>query len=329
MKSEHEQVTGQPVKSGSLKAGNRPFVFLLCLFISAFIWFLIVLSRETTTIIDFPISIENSPPNLVMTGMSDSLLSLNVSSGSLAIATLKYLGGKKPVRIDLKNVKLSRENNKFTAVISMQETARKLINRMSVPEEKVTINPEYLNIEFESISGVKMKVVPRLILEFDKQYQLSQDMQVIPDSVTLAGPAELISKISYVETVRKEVKKINKTQTVSVPLSIPENTGELRCIPENVSVVLTVDKFTESEIEIPIVYSGQDHAIKTFPEKVKVTYFVTLENYKRITTEMFLADVSFSGEENPEKLKINLVQYPSFIKIIKIEPLEVEYLLIK
>ncbi len=188
MKSEHEQVTGQPVKSGSLKAGNRPFVFLLCLFISAFIWFLIVLSRETTTIIDFPISIENSPPNLVMTGMSDSLLSLNVSSGSLAIATLKYLGGKKPVRIDLKNVKLSRENNKFTAVISMQETARKLINRMSVPEEKVTINPEYLNIEFESISGVKMKVVPRLILEFDKQYQLSQDMQVIPDSVTLAGP---------------------------------------------------------------------------------------------------------------------------------------------
>ncbi len=116
---------------------------------------------------------------------------------------------------------------------------------------------------------------------------------------------------------------------MSVPLSIPENTGELRCIPENVSVVLTVDKFTESEIEIPIVYSGQDHAIKTFPEKVKVTYFVTLENYKRITTEMFLADVSFSGEENPEKLKINLVQYPSFIKIIKIEPLEVEYLLIK
>jgi hypothetical protein len=211
----------------------------------------------------------------------------------------------------------------------MRETARKLINRMSVPEEKVTINPEYLHVEFESISGIKMKVVPRLILEFDKQYQLSQDMQVIPDSVTLAGPAELINKISYVETVRKEVKKINKTQTVSVPLSIHENTGELRCIPENVSVVLTVDKFTESEIEIPIVYSGQDHAVKTFPEKVKVTYFVTLENYKRITNEMFIANVNFSGEENPEKLKVNLVQYPSFIKIIKFEPEEVEYLLIK
>jgi hypothetical protein len=329
LKPEHEQVTGHTSKPIRIESGNRLFVFLICLFISFFIWFLIVLSRETKTIIDFPIEFENTPPNLIITGTSDSLLSFNVSSGSVSLITLKYLGGKNPVKIDLKNVKLTKEDNRYKAVIPTASIAKKLIDRLNIPEERVIVTPEYLNLEFESISGVKIKVVPKLILEFDKQYQLSQELQVIPDSVILAGPAEVINKIGFVETVRKEVKKINQTQTVIVPLLLPENTDGLKCIPETVNVIMTVDKFTESEIVVPIVYSEQSEEVKTFPDKVKITFFVKLEDFKRINGDMFLAAVSLNNEKQTEKLTVNLLQYPSFIKIIKIEPEEVEFLVIK
>ncbi len=201
---------------------------------------------------------------------------------------------------------------------------------MSLPDDRVNVAPEYLTLVFETISGLKVKVIPKLILEFDKQYQLSQDMQVIPDCVTVVGPRELISKIGYVETVRKEVKKINQSQTVSgVLLSLPENTAGVKCIPETVNVVLTVDKFTESEIEVPVICSDTGVEIKTYPEKVKITYFVTLENYNRIDKSMFVATVNYNKEISSEKLKVNLLQYPSMIRIVKVEPEEVEYLLIK
>jgi hypothetical protein len=329
LKPDHEQVTGKPDDSGSYKSRNRLFVFLSCLVISAFIWFLIVLSNERNTIIEYPIVFENNPGNLVMINKSDSMLSLNISSGSLELITLKYLSRRTPVKIDLSNVKFNRDGNLFTATIPTYDISRKLISRMSVPDERVIVTPESITLEFESISAIRIKVIPKLILEFDKQYQLSQDLQIMPDCVTVVGPQEVISKIEFIETTHKEVRNINQSQTVNVQLSLPVNAKDVKCIPETVNVVLTVDKFTESEIEIPIICTDAGAGIKTFPEKVKITYFVTLENYKRIDEKMFIANVIYSKEQPSEKLKVNLLQYPSFIKIIKIEPEEVEYLIIK
>ena len=329
MKPDHEQVTGKPDDAGRDKSGNRLFVFFLCLVISAFIWFLILLSNERNTIIEYPVVFENNPGNLVLINKSDSLISLNISSGSLELITLKYLSRRTPVKIDLSNVKLNRDGNLFTATIPTYDISRKLISRMSVPDNRVTVTPESITLEFESIAGVRVKVIPKLILEFDKQFQLSKDLQIMPDCVTVVGPQEVISKIEFIETTRKEVRNINQSQTVNVLLSLPENSQEVKCIPESVNVVLTVDKFTESEIEIPIICNDPGAGIKTFPEKVKITYFVTLENYKRIDEKMFIANVIYSKEQPSEKLKVSLLQYPSFIKIIKIEPEEVEYLIIK
>jgi hypothetical protein len=329
LKPDHEQVYSKPGESGPYKSGNRLFVFLICLVISAFIWFLIVLSKETNTIIEYPIVFENNPGNLVLISQSDSVLSLNVSSGSIALITLKYLSSRTPVKIDLSNVKFSKDGNLFTTTMPTIDITRKLINRMSVTEDHVTTTPQFITLVFESISGVKVKVIPNLILDFEKQYQLSQEIQVIPDSVTIVGPKEMIHKIEYIETVSREVKKINQSQTISVILSLPENAGDVKCIPEKVNVILTVDKFTESEIEIPIVCTEPGVEIKTFPDKIKITYFVTLENFNRIDKNMFLAKINYDKTQPSDKLKVNLLQYPSFIKIIKIEPEEVEYLVIK
>jgi hypothetical protein len=329
LKPDHEQVIGKADDSGSYKSRNRLFVFLLCLVISAFIWFLIVLSKETNTIIDYPIVFENIPGNLVLINQSDSVLSLNISSGSIELITLKYLSSRTPVKIDLGNVKITRDGNVYNAIISTSEISRKLIDRMNVPDDKVTITPDYISLGFESISGIKVKVVPKLILEFDKQFQLSQELQVLPDSVTVVGPKEVISKIGFIETIHKEVKKINQSQTVNVLLSLPENAPEIKCIPETVNVILTVDKFTESAIEIPVICSDPNLGIRTYPDKVKITYFVTLENFGRIDKDMFLVNVNYIKEQTSDKLRVNLLQYPSFIKIIKIEPEEVEYLVIK
>jgi hypothetical protein len=326
---EHEQVTGKPGSSGADRSKSRLFVFLLCLVISAFIWVLIVVSKESYTIIDYPVVFENIPGNLIIINQSDSAISLNISSGSIELITLKYMSSRTPVKIDLSAVKLTREGNLYFANIPTSDISRKLINRMSVSDERVTVTPETINLVFESISGVKKKVIPQLILDFEKQYQLTQELQVIPDSVTVVGPAEVIDKIGYIETIRKEVKKINQTQTVNVLLAIPGENKEVKCIPASVNVILTVDKFTESEIEIPVFCSNPEMGIKTYPEKVKITYFVTLENFKRINVDQFHASVYFNNEHPSEKLKVNLLQYPSFIKIIKIEPDEVEYLLIK
>ncbi len=329
MKLEQEQAAGRTDEAGKVRSRNRLFVFIICLFISAFIWFLIVLSKETNTIIEYPVVFENNPRNLILIDQSDSVLSLNVSSGSVELITLKYLSSRNPVKIDLKDIRLSKDDDIITAQISTLDISRKLISRMNVPEDHVTVTPEFITLRFETITGTKVKVVPNLLLEFEQQYQLTQELQVIPDTVIIVGAEEVIQKMGSIETERKEIKKINQSQTVNVPLILPDKASGLKVIPETVNVILTVDKFTESSIEIPIHCVPPDMGIKTFPEAVKITFFVTLENFDRIDKEMFHANVVYRKEQPLEKLKVNLLQYPSFIKIIKIEPEEVEFLVIK
>jgi hypothetical protein len=326
---EHEQVTGKSVDFLKFRSRNQLLVFVLCFAISAFIWFLIVLSKETNTTIEYPIVFENIPGNLVLVGKTDSLLSLSISKGSISLITMKYLGRKTPLKIDLSQVILTREGNYFTSTISTSSASRKIVGRLNLPDDHIAISPESITLRFETISGLKVKVIPKLVLEFDKQYQLSQEMQAMPDSVTIVGPREVISKIEIIETTRKEIRNINKSQTVNVSLALPENTQGVKCIPENVNVVLKVDKFTESEIEVPVVCTNTDTGLRTYPDKVKITYFVTFENFKRIEKEMFLASVSYVKDQPTGKLKVDLRQYPSFVKIIKIEPEEVEFLLLK
>jgi hypothetical protein len=329
LKPDIDQVTGKASESGTGKSSNRLFVFIICLGISMFIWFLIVLSRESFTTIDYPIVFENNPGNMVLINSSDSILSLNVSSGGLTLITLKYISRRTPVKIDLKNLDLIRDGYFYSARISTADVSKKIIDRLNLPEEHISVSPEMIFLKFESMSGMKVKVVPKLILEFEKQYQLSEGLKVIPDSVTIIGPKDELSKIGFIETIRKEVKKINESQTVSVLLALPENAANIRCIPEKVDVVLSVDKFTESAIEIPIKFSDPDIKIRTYPDRVKITYFVSLKDFNRVHEDMFLARVTPEKENLSSKLKTEILQYPSFIKIIKVEPEEVEFLLLK
>ncbi len=84
-------------------------------------------------------------------------------------------------------------------------------------------------------------------------------------------------------------------------------------------------------MDIDIINPNDRVSIKTFPEKVKITYFVALIDYNRVDHEMFKAQVNIPviGKLTPGKLKVNIVQFPSFVKIRKIVPDKVEYIILK
>ena len=145
----------------------------------------------------------------------------------------------------------------------------------------------------------------------------------------VVGPVNLLEQINYIETIEQEVMQLDKSQTIVTRLQLPENLQTLKVSPREVEVNITVDKFTESTIKIPIVNSVKKYKIKTYPDHVILTYLVTLDNYKRVNEEMFTASVNYVENDTLNKLKVNLLHKPSFVKVTKIDPEEVEFLLLK
>lgn len=145
----------------------------------------------------------------------------------------------------------------------------------------------------------------------------------------VVGPENLLDQISYIETIEQEVNQIEESQSIQTALYIPENLSTIKVLPKEVEISISVEKYTESMIKIPIVNTNKEYKIKTYPDFVIVTYLVTLDDFKRVNEEMFTASINFVENDTSNRLKVNLERMPSFVKITKIDPEEVEYLLLK
>jgi hypothetical protein len=316
-------------QSGLNTSKNRLIVFIICLGISVFIWFLIVLSKESFTTIDYPVIFENNPGNYVLSGRQDSILSFTISSGGVALLTMKYMSSRVPIKIDLTNVKVKKDGDYFRASIPASDYAGNIIKRLNLSEEHVSVSPEFINLRFEAMTGRKVKIIPKLRLGFEKQFRLTDSLKTVPDSVNILGQKDIINNIQFIETIEKEVVHIDKPQIVKVGLAIPEGLHNIKLVPDVAEVYILAEEFTESTIEIPVICPNTELKIKTFPDQVKITYNVGLKDFSRVSNDMFLAHVSYSEGDSSAKLKVNIVRSPSFITVVRIEPEDVEFLVLK
>ncbi len=328
MKSGLIQKIGNPKDE---KLRNQFYVFLVCLAISIFIWFLIVLSKKNMETIDFPILYGKAPSNLVLTNRPDSLLSFRLSSSGFKLITLEYLTFKKPIQFDLKSLKIQKEGEKYVANISTSEMAKAIIREQGIDQELITVSPQNIYFEFSTVTSKKVPVKPNVQLSFEKQFQLSDSLRFDPDSVFVIGVNEVIDTIEFIQTELFRLERINQSKTISVNLINPWKMQDVSLSENETELTLDVEKFTESTLKIPISIGGHDNMeIKTFPEKVDITYLVALKDYKRISEDMFIASYDTSVSlKDIKKLQVKIIQQPSFIKITRIDPPEVEFLVLK
>ncbi len=328
MKSGLLQRLGNPKDE---KLRNQFYVFMVCLGISILIWFLIVLSKKNMETIEFPIVYGSAPSNLVLTNSPDSLISLRLSSTGFELITLKYLTRKKPVIVDLKALRIEKEGAKHIANLSTSYIEKKLVEQYGLSKELISITPQNLYFEFASVVSKKVPIKLNLQLGFERQFQLSDSLILSPDSVFVIGANESIDSIDFIQSEFYEVNGINNSREIIVGLVNPGSIEDIRISESETKVSLRVEKFTESTIELPITINKRDGMeVKTFPEKIKLTYLVALKDYKRINADMFIVGIDTSENlEKIKKLKVKVIQYPSFIKITKTNPQEVEFLVLE
>lgn len=322
-------VTGKSHETGSPRSRDRLIVFIICLGISVIIWFLITVSKESFTTIEYPVIFENNPMNYVLSGKPDSIISFSVSSGGLDLLILRYFSNKIPIKVDLTNVIPHQEGDYCWASIPASEFSNQVLSRLNLTEEHISIKPEYLNLRFEKVSGKKVRVIPRLKLTFAKQFMLSDSLKAFPDSVVVQGQKDIIDKIPLVFTESLEISNISSTQTVKALLVVPDVNKDIKVIPESVNVEIPVDEFTESRVEIPVASAKPELKIRTFPEKVAVVFNVGLKDFNRVNPDMFHSQVEVDPAGHPATLKVNIVRSPSFVQIVRTEPEYVEYLILK
>lgn len=312
------------------KRRSNLYVFLVCLAISVFIWFLIALSKESYISLDYPIEFINAPADMVLVNQPDSVLSFRISSGGFELFTIRYLSARKPIVVDLENINIEKRDDFFTGVYNTSRLSGEVRKQYRFSENLVSISPENIYFKFELLSGKFVPVVSALKLDFQQQFRLVDSIVFEPAEVKVVGPRNLIDKIDRVKTTADLVSSIEGPVSSACDLEKPFANEQLVLVPSRVEYSLNAERFTETTLLIPVTSSRNDVIVKTFPEEVSITILVSLDNYKRVDPDLFTAVVELPAVQNEKsKAIVRLDKIPVFVEVTKIEPSEVDFLVIK
>ena len=288
------------------------------------------LSKEYSVEIKFPVSYKNFPIDKVVSNQLPETIDIEIKSTGFNLLVYKIKQKRDTVFIDAKDSRHLAEKNNF--YILPNARLDKISSQFSNDVRIMKVYPDTIFLNYNKKKSKQVPVKANIKIDFANHYQQCDSIQLTPAFITVSGASELVDKIKFIETKTVKLKKI--TDTVSIELQI-KKTSNLKLVDlsqTSIHANINVTKYTEASIELPIDVDNlpSGYALKTFPDKITVKYNVALKKYESITPLQFRAIVDYSKiEGRNNKLKVQLIKYPSDIKSIKISPEKVEYIIRK
>jgi hypothetical protein len=113
----------------------------------------------------------------------------------------------------------------------------------------------------------------------------------------------------------------------------PVKEGNLSIYPKTVQVYLPVDEFTEKTLLIPVklINNHNYDDVKIFPQKVKITFMISLNKYAETDEDFFeaTANLDLWSKQGYKVLPVVVSKIPDYCKIVKVEPRNIDFIVRK
>lgn len=310
------------------RSKHRIYAFLICLAISLTIWFIIKMSKDYYSDIKYPIQYTSYPAGQTITNIKDSTIFLKIQSKGFSMFNAIYFQKKKPFKLSLRNLGIHSNRYSTGHYLLTDEILLQIKNQFEDPNHIISVSPDTLFFQMEQVSAKEIAVQINLSISTKKQFDIYGDIDYEYDTIIISGPPSVIDTIQYIKTENINLSNLDQSSKFKIALINPK-LGLVELSTDSIEVNIQVEEYTESVISIPINLIGNnDLNLRLFPNEIKLTYLVALKDFQTVTLDMFEAQINF----NPNRLrtqKVELTRHPSFVKISRIEPNIVEYIILK
>lgn len=310
---------------------NKRFVtFLICVAISVFFWLLMTLSKEYTITLSFPVDYINLPQDKVIANVLPKTIDMEIHSTGFNLLKYKFKQRRETIRIDVNDAKPLRIKNHYYLYTGSRTD--KITEQFSSQVKVSRVIPDTLFFNFNKKITKTVPVKANLTISFDNHYQQTDTIRLNPDHIDISGAADVVDKVSYVETVPMVLKNVAASRTFKLAVFISPDLKLVDLSQPVVQATLNVTKYTEAVIELPVEVENlpAGYSLKIFPDKISVKYNVAFNDYGNISPLQFRAVVDYTKiEPGNNKLKVRLAKFPPEIRAIKLSVEKVEYIIKK
>lgn len=150
MKSELIELIGKAGKRKAESFRHQLSVFLICLAISLFLWFLVRLSRDYNISMKYSLEFRNIPSGYRLTGASDSVIDLNVRIQGFDYFSEKYFRKETDkLEISLRNVRIRQTDDMLKGYLLTKNLSRNIAEQTNYGNDAFSISPDTIFFLFE------------------------------------------------------------------------------------------------------------------------------------------------------------------------------------
>jgi YbbR domain-containing protein len=319
---------GLPTPTRHMKRRDN-LIFLLCLIIAASFWLLVKLSDYYAVSYNLKVKYINVPEEKRLTKIIDTTLTVNFTAKGYEILKLRLFVNPKQVTIDLNDVEMNKLDNDVY-YINTNYLKDKLTGYIDVNESTIIISKRSLRFELKDQMEKMVPVRLKEEIAFKSQFGLYDKERIEPQKVMVYAPQSVLDTLNYIYTEVIRLVDVDKDQIVSARLFNPLP-DLINLDPENVTVKLRVERFTESTLELDVDVSTLHKKIRTFPSKITVHFRVAQKDFSNIQASQFkvVPETRNINLNEVKRLHLKLVEKPDFIRDEWISPADVEFLIIK
>jgi YbbR domain-containing protein len=304
---------------------RRLSAFITCLVFAIFAWLFTTLSNPYKFTIKQVLTFRNAPQKRAFHPLQSDTVNAIVQGTGWQMLFSKFNEDKKVVSVDLHTL-----DSKNYVVLSTQ--LKQINANKDVEHEIIAINPDTLFFDFSNRTIKKVPIELVTAINYQKQFAQSDDIVIMPKYVTISGPAEVLNKITSWKTDSIKLNEANEDFNSRINLRGVKE-GNLNIVPKSVIVNIPIDEYTEKTIEVPVklINNHNYYDVKVFPQKVKVTLTTSLNNYPDLNEDDFeaVADLELWRHNGYSVLPVKVTRLPSYSKVVKIEPQNVDFIIKK
>ena len=312
----------------SLEKNRKIKIFLIFLVLTSIIWLLIELSKSYNSIAVFKVQYENVPSDKLL--QNTIISDVGIVLKAPGFSQFRYKAKEHNIKFNLR--KVSKYNGKYYFLPNAQLSY--LNDQFPADVEVLNVLTDTIFVELGENISKKVPVRTKVHVNFKLGYNFVGNLKSIPDSILVTGPEKYIDSILEISTNSLELNEVYETINTTLRLRLPVNNDLVKLSANEVQIVGEVDKFTEGNLNIPVVIINEPEGVKVnpFPKEIKVIYQIGLSNFNKINKDSFSIVYDYNQYKNDSLTRYLtpvILQKSDLIYSVKLIPSQIEFLIQK
>jgi hypothetical protein len=311
-------------QSKNKKISTYFFFFL----ISFSFWFLNMLSSIHEVTLNIPIVYRNPPPDLILSNDVVDEIQVRVKAPGFSIIGYNIFNFKQ-IDLDVSYANFQPIKNGqeiFWLINSKRNSISKILgNSMEI----LDIKPKKLKINSKNKLKKKVPILLSSSIELEEGFWIREKIKINPDSIFIYGTQEYLDNISSISTEQLDIDNLHESLDLSLRVN---NVDDVQFKESEVDVTIVVEPYVEKIFSKKVLVKNlkSGYSARIFPEDIMMTIRLPKEKYSIFKSDIFNIEVDGNHMfKNNSTLEILVSDLPSYVKLERLYPDRVEYLLIK